>query len=958
MAIREVQDGRTRWFKKLTAARTAGDEERLEFRGFGAWDFGFFFAGKEHEGEFAALSVEYNARQFFLAAMDDGDHEGPNTALHSDPRFIVATTLATLVIAGSAFIWRSNPRNIVGISHHQLGESAHEDPDSVVTSDNERPGSETSKPASSSSKGSTAGTAIIIRDELGEESEAKETKASRPKERRRRGKDPLKDILKNVKKSKLLAKPSRTGDSEDGGTGQLPKINEVTRHSRGASQATSSRSISSASNRRSSLPTQDRASPYPSSNQGSHTGDGDDEDEDEDEEDTPPAASSSTPRPSTSLETQPFSSSLPAPDPDTYTSSSVLVSNPSHTSQTGVSPNIPLSSSSSVSQSTSIFSSDCAITPNTSPTLSLSGKTPTLAPVEVPPYAQSKSLVASASSPAVRPPPQKAVGPWDWDGVGPTVKPDSMYRKPPRFRSKSRGSGSIPMSPTIPASASLDTYSSDLPSSSSCVSSSTASAISSGSIGSHEDISLSFTFPSLNASANPSSCSQASPGPSHVGITSHFNGNGNASVNNNLPRRAPTPRRPPTPLSGTSTPPPSLSSQTQLASLRGALEAARLREEKTKGDIERYSKELEIMRWESTALRRREVELQTQVHHLVHQVQTYAAVFASMGPPSQHPQHHMPPSTNPNTNGPTNSAPSGYQFSPSSSNPHSPPPHLQIPSAQILLGNGVLSPSSMLSPMSMAHTSPHSPFYPYASHSPHHMHVQQQQQQAQSPHQPSNNLFSVLFRHPLNVSGAQASGPSSVAGSSSVGSHSPDLSVPSLSTSPPQPVSVDDAGRRRTRTRTQTAGPRIGGSGGVAWDGDESDGWVVGDNDIPADDDGGGSYSDHDDEEGSVSEVLADAILKRPGSIRGLSKKGKFKEKEREKEVQHTEFTFPSLSDFGNVSRAYPVPIEAPIEEKDLARAGNDEAANNHHINTNEVMQAPQPATTNNELEVTSFDVQ
>jgi hypothetical protein len=52
-----------------------------------------------------------------------------------------------------------------------------------------------------------------------------------------------------------------------------------------------------------------------------------------------------------------------------------------------------------------------------------------------------------------------------------------------------------------------------------------------------------------------------------------------------------------------------LSAQTQLASLRGALEAARLREEKHKKDMEKVVKELDTLKWESTNSRRGEVEV-------------------------------------------------------------------------------------------------------------------------------------------------------------------------------------------------------------------------------------------------------------------------------------------------------------------------------------------------------------
>ena len=52
--------------------------------------------------------------RFSFATMDDGDHGGSSSAIHSDSRFIVATTLATLVVAGSTYIWRSNPKRLLG----------------------------------------------------------------------------------------------------------------------------------------------------------------------------------------------------------------------------------------------------------------------------------------------------------------------------------------------------------------------------------------------------------------------------------------------------------------------------------------------------------------------------------------------------------------------------------------------------------------------------------------------------------------------------------------------------------------------------------------------------------------------------------------------------------------------------------------------------------------------------
>nr|ATV82121.1 anthranilate synthase [Strobilurus tenacellus] len=62
--------------------------------------------------------------------------------------------------------------------------------------------------------------------------------------------------------------------------------------------------------------------------------------------------------------------------------------------------------------------------------------------------------------------------------------------------------------------------------------------------------------------------------------------------------------------------------QTQIASLRGALEAARTREETARRDIERYGKELEVMRWERDALRAQ-----------VSQMQAYLGALLSSPPP-------------------------------------------------------------------------------------------------------------------------------------------------------------------------------------------------------------------------------------------------------------------------------------------------------------------------------------
>lgn len=77
-----------------------------------------------------------------------------------------------------------------------------------------------------------------------------------------------------------------------------------------------------------------------------------------------------------------------------------------------------------------------------------------------------------------------------------------------------------------------------------------------------------------------------------------------------------------------------LSAQTQLASMRGALEAARLREEKARAEAERVGKENEELKWrwneDTMTWRRREGELQAQVHHLMQQLQAAYSVLATL----------------------------------------------------------------------------------------------------------------------------------------------------------------------------------------------------------------------------------------------------------------------------------------------------------------------------------------
>lgn len=170
-----------------------------------------------------------------------------------------------------------------------------------------------------------------------------------------------------------------------------------------------------------------------------------------------------------------------------------------------------------------------------------------------------------------------------------------------------------------------------------------------------------------------------------------------------------------------------------------------------------------------------------------------------------------------------------------------------------------------------------------------------------------------------------------------MGSASPDLNG-----SPSPTPAMLDRGMIRARTRTQTANGRIGGMANT-WEGADNDGWIgMGEEDKDKRAPEGGATIDEeggrggrDDEDDDFNELLADAILKRPGSIRVRKKGGNAREgKERaspvENEEQHAEFTFPSLSELGNVSRAKRGSVENVNVESDPAEENVAAAAATH----------------------------
>lgn len=244
-------------------------------------------------------------------------------------------------------------------------------------------------------------------------------------------------------------------------------------------------------------------------------------------------------------------------------------------------------------------------------------------------------------------------GSWDYDQI-PSLGPDSTitnninsnagmsgggggYRKPPRFRSKSRGASGPPgtnsfdinpISNSMQSSASytlLPGYTTGpgdnsgsggpllVPSSGYNIESG-IDDLAMGGVSKDKDsdeveVLPTFTFPTLNPSPSPS----PSPGPSSISRPAsssssrpkistaashhyHRSNTPSSSSHASSPLRTPTPSQ--SPMSASyATSGSAVSAQTQLASLRGALEAARLREEKARQDADRLGRECADLKW-------------------------------------------------------------------------------------------------------------------------------------------------------------------------------------------------------------------------------------------------------------------------------------------------------------------------------------------------------------------------
>ncbi|KAF9004611.1 hypothetical protein BDQ17DRAFT_402096 [Cyathus striatus] len=173
-----------------------------------------------------------------------------------------------------------------------------------------------------------------------------------------------------------------------------------------------------------------------------------------------------------------------------------------------------------------------------------------------------------------------AEDPWEWDGqshaLATTASPLSPATTQPKLQKK-RSALAVPL--TAPVSK---------PGPSGFVSALGSGPSTSTSTSEDSEAHPSTSFPTLDHSSIQVS-PQTIPHTGRKRPSTPLNDSGH-TANTNSPRRAHTPRRAPTP----GTPPPSVSMQTQLASMKGALEAARLREEKMRADIKSLNDQLDM----------------------------------------------------------------------------------------------------------------------------------------------------------------------------------------------------------------------------------------------------------------------------------------------------------------------------------------------------------------------------
>ncbi|KAF8347467.1 hypothetical protein F5887DRAFT_32836 [Amanita rubescens] len=303
-----------------------------------------------------------------------------------------------------------------------------------------------------------------------------------------------------------------------------------------------------------------------------------------------------------------------------------------------------------------------------------------------------------------------------------------------------------------------------------------------------------------------------------------------------------------------------------------------------KSDLERYAKELEFMRWESTSWRRRELELQNQVNYLSHQLQTIAASFSQV--PSKATSASSPAlPQNGTASSSSSTASSSANASPAKNGYHVPLPSQNPPQPQPSSLHIIPPSSGLFSPIPMVHSPMYYSYAPLGGSHHSYPHFPTQ-------NQPHPHSFTFSASQPANLMSVFS--PNGNAGPSSRGAHSGPSSAPDSppsigSLSPDSANLAVDRGRRRMRGKMHMGGwPGIGT--------EEEDGYLQ---------EGGGCDESSDDDESEVSGVLADAILKRPGTLKlGKSRSRALRSspgrgKDSPDSESQAEFTFPSLSTFG-----------------------------------------------------------
>lgn len=493
--------------------------------------------------------------------------------LDDNNRILLATLTAITLAAGSTVLWRAKH------THHTALLSGSDSP-----GEKQREGGEMDSESTHGGNADVGGSKASMKN-------------SRSKERRKRGKDPVKEMTKaggtNTKKAKKRATSSARSESSNPGTGMVvPEIIEPRNEPEptpppsvdGSATASSSGSRSSSMSYPKDPSLLDVVEP--------------EEESDEDLVTEVP------------LHSNPIPTSVSAPSHDLPTA---RVQEPESVPVTQSEPDIIHIAGPNVLQPTS-----SPFAGSSSGSSALTSRTTSPAPSTVPetPRDPNVNLQPSlsmyphyASPPRMTPSPN---GSWDYGHIVNNQGPDpaTTYIKPPRFRSKSRGSGTVSPIP-MPASISYipPTFNASIspPPNPSYLSptDNTESPVSISKPKPHSELVTDFTFPTLNPAPAPIPPDSGSESPSRPKLGNHSHSSSNSTLHpqrastpsyNSSPRRTPTPNQNPNQSPHSSV---SVSAQTQLASLRGALEAARMREEKAKSEVERLGRECQEirMRW-------------------------------------------------------------------------------------------------------------------------------------------------------------------------------------------------------------------------------------------------------------------------------------------------------------------------------------------------------------------------